>query len=78
MDSDEEIEELLPLKNEFEKKLGIKFSKNGIVKFIEDNIRKESPQGTENPENTQRWEKQLEFQGINLYLKDGGTQFFPD
>ena len=34
-DSDEEIEELLPFKNEFEKELGIKFSKRGVKEFIE-------------------------------------------
>lgn len=30
-DSDEEIEEIAAMSNEFENKLGIKFSKNGIV-----------------------------------------------
>ena len=34
-DSDEEVQEFVNLKNKYEDKLGIKFSKNGIIKFIE-------------------------------------------
>ena len=30
-DSDEEIEDMVPLKNKQEKDLGLKFSKNGII-----------------------------------------------
>jgi len=41
-DSDEEIEEMITYKNEFEIKEGIKFSKNGIIKYIEDKINLES------------------------------------
>lgn len=78
IDSDEEIEELVPYKNEYEKKLGVKYSKNGIIKFIEENVKKEQPDGTENLEDAQLWEKQLEFQGIHLYLKNGGTVFSKD
>ena len=33
-DSDEEIEEMVVFKNEYEKQLGIKFSKNGIKSFV--------------------------------------------
>ena len=58
--------------------MGIKYSKNGIIKFIEENVAKESPYGKENPKNAKRWEKQLEFQGINLYIKEGGSQFIED
>ena len=34
-DSDEEIASLVKYKNEFEIKMGIKFSKNGIISYIE-------------------------------------------
>ena len=40
--SDEEIEELLPLKCEYEKELGIKYSKRGIIEFVEKFISQES------------------------------------
>lgn len=30
-DSDEEVQALVPYKNEFEKKMGIKFSKRGLI-----------------------------------------------
>jgi hypothetical protein len=41
-DSDEEIEDMIPLKTDQEKQLGIKFSKNGMIKFIENFIKHES------------------------------------
>ena len=37
-DSDEEIAALVPYKNEFEKKMGIKFSKRGIINYIEEMV----------------------------------------
>ena len=40
-DSDEEIEELLPFKCDYEIKKGIRFSKNGIIKFVEEEMVKE-------------------------------------
>ena len=43
-DSDEEIEELNKYKNDFEDEiLGIKYSKNGIIQFIEKFLDYESP-----------------------------------
>lgn len=33
-DSDEEIPEMVALKNDQEKEMGIKFSKNGIIEYI--------------------------------------------
>lgn len=35
-DSDEEVEEFLPFKTEFERQQGIRFSKRGIIKYIEE------------------------------------------
>jgi len=35
-DSDEEIASILPYKNEFEEKSGIRFSKRGIINYIEE------------------------------------------
>ena len=43
-DPDEEISELLPFKNDFEESIfGLKYSKNGIVSFIENFFAYESP-----------------------------------
>ena len=41
-DSDEEIEDMIPLKNKYEKEVGLKFSKNGIIEFIEKFLARES------------------------------------
>ena len=68
--SDEEIEEMVQYKNQYEKEMGVKFSKNGIIKFIEDNLRKEdTSQGTI----TNFWQNHFESPGISLYLKKGGS-----
>lgn len=55
-DSDEEIEELVPFKNEYEKQQGIKYSKRGIKEYIERMMSYENPTNTENPENAKLWE----------------------
>ena len=34
-DSDEEIAAMVPYKNEIEKKIGLKFSKRGLIEYIE-------------------------------------------
>lgn len=46
-DSDEEIESLANLKVPWEEEQGIKFSKNGIIKFVEETIKSEAK--AENP-----------------------------
>lgn len=77
-DSDEEVEELLPYKNEYEKQMGVHFSKNGIIKFVEENLELESADCKKNPKNAKLWEKQLTFQGITLYTKKNGSKFSQD
>lgn len=42
-DSDEEMEGMEPYINQYEKKIGLKFSKNGLIKFIEDSMANETP-----------------------------------
>lgn len=58
-DCDEEVKELLPFKNDFERKEGVKFSKNGIIKFIEDQIAQESTFTNGNAKNAALWEESL-------------------
>ena len=74
-DSDEEIEELLPFKNDFERKQGVKFSKNGIIKYIEDMIAKESPKNAEDEKTAALWENHMKEATLELHLKKGGSQF---
>lgn len=77
-DSDEEVEDLLPYKNQYEKQLGVVYSKNGIIKFIEETLEHESPDNKKNPKNAKLWEKQLTYQGIQLYTKKDGSRFSKD
>lgn len=35
IDSDEEMEEMLPYKSQYEKDMGIKYSKRGLSEFID-------------------------------------------
>lgn len=77
-DSDEEIEELLPFKNEQEKELGVKYSKNGIKKFIEDMVAHENAKNTNDPENAKLWEIKLDTPNIQFFVKNGGSQFSKD
>ena len=75
-DSDEEIEDMIPLKNKNEKEIGIKFSKNGIIEYIEKFLAHESYQNQEDKATARAWKaKECYAPGIKLYLKDGGSIF---
>ena len=52
----------------------VKFSKNGIIKFIEDLLELESPDNKKNTKNAKLWENKLQMSGIKMYLKKGGSQ----
>jgi len=52
-DSDEEIESLAKLKTDWEIQNNVKFSKNGIISYIESFIEQESSQ------NNKKWEQKL-------------------
>ena len=72
-DSDEEIQEMIPLKNEQEINLGIKFSKNGIIKFIESYLGNENCNSSD-PQTAKAWHyKEANAPGMKLYLKEGGS-----
>ena len=77
-DSDEEVEEMLEFKNVFEKQAGIKFSKNGLIEYIEEQLEYESPHNKKSTKTAKLWEKSLVSQGINLYIKKGGSKFSAD
>ena len=74
-DSDTEIPEMVALKNDIEKKLGVKFSKRGIIDLIDKTLEKENPNNKENPENAKKWECRLDIPTIRLHLKKGGSDW---
>jgi phosphoenolpyruvate synthase/pyruvate phosphate dikinase len=77
-DSDEEIEELAKYKCDYEKKAGIKFSKNGIIKFVTEQLSKESRSNKSDPKISKAWEEKLKIPGLVMFLKKGGTTECPD
>ena len=77
-DSDEEIEELVKYKCDYEKEMGIKYSKNGIIKFVTDQLEYERRDNKQNPKNAKLWEEKLKIPGAKMFLKKGGTKECPD
>jgi hypothetical protein len=55
-DSDEEIEELVKFKTEWEIESGIRFSKRGIITAINAALERESPFNKDDPKNAKAWE----------------------
>lgn len=55
-DSDEEIEEFLQHKSQFEKEIGVRYSKRGIIDFCESFLRQESSHNLDDPKTAKKWE----------------------
>ena len=72
-DSDEEIPEMAALKSSYEIAEGVVFSKNGIKKYVEDKIEKESKDNKKDPKTAKLWEEKLKLPGITMSLKRGGS-----
>ena len=68
-DSDEEIASLVPFKNKYEQQQNIKFSKRGIISYIEQQVQNESIAA--NPS----WELKDNDANMAYYLKRNGSQF---
>lgn len=51
--------------NPFEAQQNIKYSKNGIIRFIEET------QEIENPKQNEQWDQIADFKNLNLYFKKG-------
>ena len=60
------------LKTEWEIKNGVKFSKRGIVDYIERFLATESI-NSEDPQTAKAWEEKLKTPGLTYYLKKGGS-----
>lgn len=76
-DSDEEVEEMAKLKTEWEIESGVKFSKRGLMSFIEEQIAKESADNKDDPKTAKAWERKLKNPGLTYFLKKGGTELKP-
>ena len=59
------------LKTDFEKQCGIKFSKNGIINYVENILQKESKDDTQNGK---LWEEKLQTPNIKLFIKKNGSE----
>lgn len=71
-DSDEEIAEFADLKQSWEIEAGVKFSKNGLMKYIKQMLAEEKS-GLDNA-NSKLWDQKLKIPGITYYLKTGGSK----
>ena len=76
-DSDEEIEEMAKHKTQWEIDQGVKFSKKGLIDYIEKMIAYESNQNKEDPVNAKLWEQKLKQPGLTYCIKKGGTKESP-
>ena len=76
-DSDEEIEEMAKHKTQWEIDQGVKFSKKGLINYIEKMIAYESNQNKDDPANAKLWEQKLKQPGLTYCIKKGGTKESP-
>lgn len=77
-DSDEEVHELLFTKSEYEKKKGIKFSKRGIIDYVEKVLAYENPLNKKDAKNSKLWEEKVKIPQMKMYLKKGGSELSKD
>ena len=71
-DSDEEIEEMAKLKTEWEIRNGVKFSKRGIIEYIENFLVQES-KANKDPKVAKAWDQKLKVPALTYFLKKGGS-----
>ena len=65
-------------KNDYETKMGIKYSKNGLVEFLETLVANESKQNKKDPKTAKLWEEKLSTPNLTMYLKKGGSEMSKD
>ena len=66
---------MVALKNDYEKQQGIKFSKRGIIAYVESFLERESCENKSDPTTAKKWEEKLSTPTLKFYLKNGGSQF---
>lgn len=72
-DSDEEVEEMLPYKCQFEVEMGVKYSKKGLIEFIEQFLAHENPKNKKDKKNGVLWEENIKTPQIAMFMKKGGS-----
>lgn len=78
-DSEEEVAELVPMKNDYEVEWGVKYSKRGLIEFIEQQLKHENRSNKEDPKNAKLWEEKLKVpNGITMFMKKGGSHLRKD
>lgn len=65
------------LKTQWELDEGVKFSKNGLIEFIEKKQAHENPLNKNDPATAKAWERKLKNAGLTYYLKKGGSALKP-
>jgi hypothetical protein len=76
--SDEEVEEFVAYKSDYEKDLGVRFSRRGIISFVESLVSQETPRNVDDPKTSKKWEEKLKTPGITMLLKRGGSHLSAD
>ena len=63
-----EVQELVPLKNQFEIQEGIEMSRDGIVNFVDSMMAKEFSNGSD-------WQIRLSMEECSMSTRNGGSKF---
>ena len=74
-DSDEEIEELMFAKTEWEKVNGPRFSKRGIIEYCEKFLAHENANNKKDKKNAKLWEEKMTSPTLKMWLKKNGSNF---
>ena len=72
-DSDEEIAEMIDMKTPWEKEMGIKYSKRGLVTFIEETLARESANNKDDPNIAKLWKSEVKTPVLQYWCKKGGS-----
>jgi hypothetical protein len=62
------------LKTQWEIDNGVKFSKRGLIEYIEKMHAQETPDNKDDPKTAKAWERKLKNPGLTYYLKKGGSE----
>ena len=65
------------LKTDWEIEAGVKFSKRGLIEYIEKMHEFENINNKEDPKVGKAWERKLKNPGLTYFLKKGGTAVRP-
>ena len=58
--------------------MGVKYSKNGLINFIENLVYRECRSNQEDQKNARLWEEKLKIPGLTMHIKKGGSHLNKD